>query len=991
MEGSKQAVQPSDKESQTSTVRQSNSFFDQHAPRRTPDRSTNDDRGESDKLESAETVLPKTFQHDSGKSMAEHLEDAAKTLRDVQDPSSRLRQDAEQSLLRLPPLKAPLDPYGWARLQAQVLIHSTFDLARKDPPSGASSLPRNLLFSSPDETAHDDMDAFVEDVADLVHANVIRLDANDIAELAGDYIDATSQASGTISSLAYDAYDGAAAAQIREGVMTMPGGGHAESDEPHPSMHGEDFESESPSLPGLNNLQDLKSLINANRNLLSKALGGAKILGVSVGPHLQGMPMQAPQSQSQEKSSKEDRRALDDWQELKLEAFVDNILNSANLAKESGRIKAPDSFLRQKFALNPKLSADLIPGYAHDSLRLQLAHHLKNTFASVRGIGAFPQGHDSDVLTPSDGPITGTIVHVRDVDRIVDTPQGEALIRRLTKVISRRRKGGERILVVGTSCGATTSMLTAHEAALDEDSGFNTIEYPSSSVNLADMRQLDNKPTIDKPNYPIRHAYRRLVEINLRNIQDAIRRLGVPHSDTLFREGHHKYLYLPGMQKLGDFAFTPEEVQRLVVFANGFRSLYTCSVTGQEPWDSANNDNLQMIHLALSLTLLDRIERSVNLGKNMTPQSIFNNIQVMDREEKGSKDKKSRGNRPDLDQIRKTSSKHEQRLMTGVRDPDSIKTGFGDVHAQPETVEALKTITSLALIRPEAFSYGVLSRDRLSGLLLYGPPGTGKTLLAKAVAKESGATVLEVSGAQIYEKYVGEGEKMVRAVFSLAKKLSPCVVFIDEADAIFGSRGQSGNRTTHREIINQFLREWDGMDDQGVFMMVATNRPFDLDDAVLRRLPRRLLVDLPVAKDRESILKIHLKDETVDAEVELSTLAERTPFYSGSDLKNVCVAAALSAVREENELLESKKGEEGFKLPERRTLKQSHFDQAIQEISASISEDMSSLTAIKKFDEQYGDRRGRRKKTGYGFGLGGDVAPDESAARVRGDRDTPGR
>ncbi|KAK3070701.1 hypothetical protein LTR53_009983 [Teratosphaeriaceae sp. CCFEE 6253] len=256
-------------------------------------------------------------------------------------------------------------------------------------------------------------------------------------------------------------------------------------------------------------------------------------------------------------------------------------------------------------------------------------------------------------------------------------------------------------------------------------------------------------------------------------------------------------------------------------------------------------------------------------------------------------------------------------------------------------------------------------------------------MLAKAVAKESRATVLEITGAQIYEKYVGEGEKMVRAVFSLAKKLSPCVVFIDEADAIFGSRSSGGgNRNTHREIINQFLREWDGMDDHGVFIMVASNRPFDLDDAVLRRLPRRLLVDLPVAKDRESILGIHLKHELLDPSVALDQLAEQTPLYSGSDLKNLCVSAALACVREENELAVAKKEEKDFRLPEKRTLMPRHFERAVAEISASISEDMGSLGAIRKFDEQFGDRKGRKKKSGYGFGSGEEVV-DERSVMVR--------
>ena len=227
--------------------------------------------------------------------------------------------------------------------------------------------------------------------------------------------------------------------------------------------------------------------------------------------------------------------------------------------------------------------------------------------------------------------------------------------------------------------------------------------------------------------------------------------------------------------------------------------------------------------------------------------------------------------------------------------------------------------------------------------------------------------------------YVGESEKNVRAIFSLAKKLAPCVVFIDEADAILGSRSASSSRNVHRDLINQFLREWDGMTESNAFVMVATNRPFDLDDASLRRLPRRLLVDLPVEQDREAILKIHLKDEILDADVSLSKLASQTPFYSGSDLKNVCVAAALACVREEVDMAVEHNGKlvgkskdaleaEKYKFAEKRTLCVRHFDKGLDEVSASISQDMSSLNAIRKFDEQYGDRKGRRKKLGsYGF------------------------
>jgi len=233
------------------------------------------------------------------------------------------------------------------------------------------------------------------------------------------------------------------------------------------------------------------------------------------------------------------------------------------------------------------------------------------------------------------------------------------------------------------------------------------------------------------------------------------------------------------------------------------------------------------------------------------------------------------------------------------------------------------------------------------------------------------------------DMYVGEGEKNVRAVFSLAKKLSPCVVFIDEADAILSARGDN-SRKAHRELINQFLREWDGMHDMSAFIMVATNRPFDLDEAVLRRLPRRLLVDLPVEKDREAILKIHLKDELLDESVDLATLSKDTTFYSGSDLKNLSVAAALACIREENEAAAKHAGDEAYVYPEKRILTKAHFDRAIEEISASISEDMSTLSAIRKFDEKYGDRKGRRKKAAaMGFGGTSTVEKDSEAVRVR--------
>ncbi len=200
----------------------------------------------------------------------------------------------------------------------------------------------------------------------------------------------------------------------------------------------------------------------------------------------------------------------------------------------------------------------------------------------------------------------------------------------------------------------------------------------------------------------------------------------------------------------------------------------------------------------------------------------------------------------------------------------------------------------------------------------------------------------------------------------------------------WGARRSSNQRSAHRETITQFLREWDGLNDMRAFIMVATNRPFDLDEAVLRRLPRRILIDLPLRPEREAILRIVLKDETLDKSVDLSRLAAETELYSGSDLKNLCVAAAMEAVREENRLMDAHDGPaDEFVFPERRILTDSHFRTAMREISASISEDMESLKAIRKFDAQYGDSgRKRKKKQAMGFEVvPGEVGSEE--ARVR--------
>jgi SpoVK/Ycf46/Vps4 family AAA+-type ATPase len=273
-------------------------------------------------------------------------------------------------------------------------------------------------------------------------------------------------------------------------------------------------------------------------------------------------------------------------------------------------------------------------------------------------------------------------------------------------------------------------------------------------------------------------------------------------------------------------------------------------------------------------------------------------------------------------------------------------------------------------------------------------------MLAKAVAKESGARVLEIKGSEVYDMYVGEGEKNVKvllcmnfshwqAIFSLARKLRPCVVFIDEVDTIFSSRNSSERHVSHREIINQFMAEWDGINslNSGVLILGATNRPFDLDDAILRRMPRRILVDLPTEEDRYAILSLLLADEIVDPAVDLGDLAKRTNLYSGSDLKNVCVSAAVAAVVEEKAsaelfLNEATKNDvfrsTSSGSSQKRVLSARHFEKALAEVTPSISESMETIDLLRKFDKQYGNAKDKKRNV---MGFGTETA--EAIASVR--------
>lgn len=231
--------------------------------------------------------------------------------------------------------------------------------------------------------------------------------------------------------------------------------------------------------------------------------------------------------------------------------------------------------------------------------------------------------------------------------------------------------------------------------------------------------------------------------------------------------------------------------------------------------------------------------------------------------------------------------------------PDKKKTTFEDVAGAEEEKAELAEIVDF-LKQPK--KYMELGARIPKGILLIGPPGTGKTLFARAIAGEAGVPFFSISGSDFVEMFVGVGASRVRDLFEQAKKNAPCIIFIDEIDAVGRQRGagMGGGHDEREQTLNQLLVEMDGFGvNEGIIMIAATNRPDILDPALLRpgRFDRQVMVGAPDVKGREEVLKVHSKNKPLEETVNLGILAKRTPGFTGADLENVMNEAALLAVR----------------------------------------------------------------------------------------------
>ncbi|XP_030647823.1 outer mitochondrial transmembrane helix translocase [Chanos chanos] len=244
-------------------------------------------------------------------------------------------------------------------------------------------------------------------------------------------------------------------------------------------------------------------------------------------------------------------------------------------------------------------------------------------------------------------------------------------------------------------------------------------------------------------------------------------------------------------------------------------------------------------------------------------------------------------------------TEYEMNIASHLVDPHSMKVTWRDVAGLDEVITELQDTVILPFQKRHLFKGSKLFQPP-KGVLLYGPPGCGKTLIAKATARASGCQFINLQASTLTDKWYGESQKLTAAVFSLAVKIQPCIIFLDEIDSFLRKRSSLDHEATAM-MKAQFMSLWDGLDsgpNSLVMVMGATNRPQDVDPAILRRMPATFHIDLPNQAQRHEILRLILSGENLSNAVNLREIAERSEGFSGSDLRELCRDAAMYRVRD---------------------------------------------------------------------------------------------
>ncbi|KAI8721656.1 AAA domain-containing protein [Fusarium sp. LHS14.1] len=538
---------------------------------------------------------------------------------------------------------------------------------------------------------------------------------------------------------------------------------------------------------------------------------------------------------------------------------------------------------------------------------------------------------------PEDGDATETIrheqpdstrpvlVHVSEIPRMLAMGKGHRFLARLCDCIDKRRENGQAIAVVltvpepnvtGCSCLQCSDGRRMDWRMIDNDTcATRFADYAINPINI-------NPKDFDHTDYVASANLRRLKRVlrqRLRHIFDP--EILHPHADW-------KQLVCkePG-QCFGRKAWDMDNLYPVFLQINGL---------------SFGKEKLEADDILLILSKAGFHKHELPAEKNDQESTKV----VVEEVEKNEPAKKMSW-MDKMKALRQKCNSAEQNLVDCVINPDEIQSSYSQVIIEKELKETVLHLVSSAYLTPLTPPTSLLSQARIKGILLYGPPGTAKTHLTRSIAKESGASMLCVDGASLLSKYVGEIEKNIKAAFTLAAKLHPCILFIDEVDSLFYDRGMA-RRTWERSAVTQFLMQMDGLaqNDKAPCVIVATNRPNALDNAFLRRLPQKIPIGLPDMKSRSDILRVFLEGEDLEPLVNMDSLARETEGYSGSDLRSLCAEAALIWAIEN-----SKKGRENGSSDgsDKMRLGLTHFAKGLQRIRPSVlKKDLLELESFRK-------------------------------------------
>lgn len=564
------------------------------------------------------------------------------------------------------------------------LVSAGLQLPSKQYSNEWTSSKSDLLLSCPMNGANFFQDELVKHLASVNGADLIRLDPQDIAEIGGNYIEERQDTHmKSLSSLGYDAYRTASELDNQDETADDEEDGDIDKDLYKPHSKG--------SATGAARF-DIVLGGNFSDILKSAFKGGDSPPETSALPNMV---------------------LVDITKDLKVSNFIEGMLGARDVKRgaQDGNSSSMSFLPAEKSAIRTKADANETQKYNNDN----------------------PEPTSSGGTLPRPGSL---IVQVRDYLEINSAQQGEKFLDTLHEVVRRRRKEGQRVLIIGTSASkdriTNFSRSGCHRIQSEPANGpIRTIITPCSTHATEGLSK----------SHEIRTSL-----INMRNLQEMLRRLAPSQIqwDLVSRHSFESHWLIPSAEMA-----TPESSGALVALGQGILPLdfihRIAMVTLGVP---QGQKGLTSEHVVAAIrTIFNSDTAKVEWMEHLHEQEQNSkNSRIMSPFDRTSQEYSE----DRMKNLKSICNSHEKKLLSGVVDANSIHTTFADVQAPQETIGALKNLTSLSLLRPDAFKYGVLATDRIPGLLLYGPPGTGKTLLAKAVAKESGATVLEVSGSGIF-------------------------------------------------------------------------------------------------------------------------------------------------------------------------------------------------------------------------------------------------